>query len=174
MRPRDQRDGSIRLDGGGKQCVKDKRVKQGPWTLDPMWRVLACRVQKGNNGSQRPYINPQGAGSEISQSGSVVEISQSRSVIEKSQSRSVIQHQSSSGDHTVKSGQSVESKESSEAAPWEPTRSKIVTSRRSGLGLLGISELRHRWLRSKEAPHGQVLFCPADEVLAVRLEGLPD
>ncbi|XP_050744888.1 uncharacterized protein LOC127011566 [Drosophila biarmipes] len=86
MRPRDQRDVSIRLDGGGKQCVKDKRVKQGPWTLDPMWRVLACRVQKGNNGSQRPYINPQGAGSEISQSRAVIEISQSRAVIEKSQS----------------------------------------------------------------------------------------
>ncbi|XP_050745901.1 uncharacterized protein LOC127011806 [Drosophila biarmipes] len=165
MRLRDQRDGGIRLDGGGRQCVKDKRVKQKPWTLDPMWRVLAGRVQKGNNGSQRPYINPQGAGSESSQS---------RSVIEKSQSRSVIQHQSSSGEHTVKSEQSVESKESSEAAPWEPTRSKIVTSRRSGLGLLGISELRHRWLRSKEAPHGQVLFCPADEVLAVHLEGLLD
>ncbi|XP_050745654.1 uncharacterized protein LOC127011691 [Drosophila biarmipes] len=90
MRLRDQRDGSIRLDGGGRQCVKDKRVKQKPWTLDPMGRVLAGRVQKGNNGSQRPYINPQGASSEIGQS---------RSVVEKSQSRSVIQHQSFGREH---------------------------------------------------------------------------
>jgi len=36
--------------------------------LDPEWRDPAGRAQKGNNGSQRPYIRPQSAGSWISRS----------------------------------------------------------------------------------------------------------
>jgi len=44
------------------------RVVTEPRTLDPEWRDPAGRAQKGNNGSQRPYIRPQSAGSWISRS----------------------------------------------------------------------------------------------------------
>jgi len=49
---------------GWKLCVKDKWVKLDSRTLDPEWRDSAVRAKKGNNGSRRPYIKPQGAGSE--------------------------------------------------------------------------------------------------------------
>jgi len=55
-----QRDGSSGQNLGWKLCVKDK------WF--PEWRDLAGLAEKGNNGSQRPYIRPQTAGSWISRS----------------------------------------------------------------------------------------------------------
>jgi len=48
-----------------KLCVKNKWVKQEHRTLDPEWRDSAGSAQKGNNGSRRPYIKPQGASSWI-------------------------------------------------------------------------------------------------------------
>jgi len=61
-----QRDGSNGQNLGWKLCVKDKWVKLDSRTLDPEWRDSAGRAKKGNNGSRRPYIKPQGAGSESS------------------------------------------------------------------------------------------------------------
>jgi len=60
-----QRDGSSGQNIGWKLCVKDKWVNQESRTLDPEWRDSAGRVQKGNNGSRRPYIRPQSAGNWI-------------------------------------------------------------------------------------------------------------
>jgi len=48
-----------------KLCVRDKWVKQESRTLDPECRDSAGRAQKGYNGSRRPYIRPQSAGSWI-------------------------------------------------------------------------------------------------------------
>jgi len=48
--------------------VKDKWVNQVSRTLDRELRDPAGRAQKGNNGSRRPYIRPQSAGSWISRS----------------------------------------------------------------------------------------------------------
>jgi len=63
-----QRDGSSGQNIGWKLCVKDKWVKQKSRTLEPDWRDSAGHAQKGNNGSRRPYIRPQSAGSWISRS----------------------------------------------------------------------------------------------------------
>jgi len=66
MHQGNQRDGSSGQKLGWKLCVKDKWVKQESRTLDPEWRDSAGHAQKGNNGSRRPYIRPQSAGSCIS------------------------------------------------------------------------------------------------------------
>jgi len=50
----------------GKRYVKDKWVNQEARTFDPEWRDPAGRAQKGKNGSRRPYIRLQSAGSWIS------------------------------------------------------------------------------------------------------------
>jgi len=63
-----QWEGSIGQNLGWKLCVQDKWVKQESRIFNPEWRVSAGRVQKGNNGSRRPYIGPQSAGSWISRS----------------------------------------------------------------------------------------------------------
>jgi len=63
-----QRDGSSGRSIDWKRYVKDKWVNQKARTLDPVWRDPAGRAQKGNNGSRRPYIRPQSAGSWISRS----------------------------------------------------------------------------------------------------------
>jgi len=101
--------------------VKDKWVNQEARTLDPEWRDPAGHAQKGNNGYRRPYIRSQSAGSWISRSQGV---NPSRSIrYQSEQSKSQIIYKGAKASRVV-----------GEAAPWEPTRSKIATSRRSGLG----------------------------------------
>jgi len=63
-----QRDGSSGQSIDWNRYVKDKWVNQESRTLDLEWRDPAGRAQKGNNGSRRPYIRPQSAGSWISRS----------------------------------------------------------------------------------------------------------
>jgi len=109
--------GNQREDSSGrsidwKRYVKDKWVNQESRTLDSEWRDPAGRAQKGNNGSWRPYIRPQSAGSWISRSRGV------------KPSRSV----------KVPSEQSVKQVSRRKQRRGKHTRSKIATSRRSGLG----------------------------------------
>jgi len=89
--------------------------------LDPEWRDPAGRAQEGNNGSRRPYIRPQSAGSWISRSQGV------------KPSRSLRYQSEQSNNHIIYKGAAA-SRVAREAATWEPTRSEIATSRRSGLG----------------------------------------
>jgi len=63
-----QRDGSSGQSIGWKRYVKDKWVNPEARTLDPEWRDPGGRAQKEINGSRRPYIRPQSAGSWISRS----------------------------------------------------------------------------------------------------------
>jgi len=100
---------------------KDKWVKQESRTLDPEWRDSAGRAQKGNNGSRRPYTRPQSAGSLISRSRGV------------KPSRSIRYQSEQSVNQMIYKGATA-SRVVGKAAPWEPTRSKVATSRRSGLG----------------------------------------
>jgi len=90
-------------------------------TLDTEWRVSAGRVQKGNNGSRRPYIRPQSAGSWISGSRGV---EPSRSL--KIPKWTVSQPSNLRGSHTKASRR--------KQRRGKHTRSKIATSRHSGLG----------------------------------------
>jgi len=89
--------------------------------LDPEWRDPAGIAQKGNNGSRRPYLRPQSAGSWISRSQGV------------KPSRS-LRYQSEQSHNQIIYKRATASRVAREAAPWEPTRSKIAKSRRSGLG----------------------------------------
>jgi len=63
-----QRDGSSGWRIDWKRYVEDKWVNQEARTLDPEWRDPADRAQKGNNGSRRPCLRPQSAGSWIRRS----------------------------------------------------------------------------------------------------------
>jgi len=103
------------------EAVREGQVgNQESRTSDPEWRDPAGRAQKGNNSSRRPYMRLQSAGSWISRSRGV---KPSRSI--RYQSKQL----------TPDSLQRSNSKSSRwQAAPWEPMRSKIATSRRSGLG----------------------------------------
>jgi len=101
--------------------VKDKWVNQKARTLDPVWRDPAGRAQKGNNGSRRPYIRPQSAGSWISRSRGVKPWRSIR--YQSKQLINQIVYKGATASRVVDKG-----------APWEPTRSNIATSRRSGLG----------------------------------------
>jgi len=116
-----KRDGSSGRSIDWKRYVNDKWVNQEARTLNPEWRDPAGRAQKGNNGSQRPYISPQSAGSWISRSQGV------------KPSRSIRYQSEQSNNQIIYKGATA-SRVGGEAAPWEPTRSKIATSRRSGLG----------------------------------------
>jgi len=118
---RNQQDGSSGQNIGWKRYVKDKWVKQESRTLDPEWRDSAGRAQKGNNGSRRPYTRPQSAGSLISRSRGV------------KPSRSIRYQSEQSVNQMIYKGATA-SRVVGKAAPWEPTRSKVATSRRSGLG----------------------------------------
>jgi len=91
--------------------VKDKRVNQKALTLDPEWRDPAGHAQKGNNGSRRPYIRPQSAGSWIT-----------RSLTVKINHINKVNNQNS---QIICKGATA-SRVVGEAAPWEPTRSKML------------------------------------------------
>jgi len=106
---------------GGASIGSGTWVNQESQTLDPEWRDPAGRAQKGNNGSRRPYIRPQSAGSWISPSQGV------------KPSRSIRYQSEQSNKQIIYKGETAR-RVAREAAPWEPTRSKIATSRRSGLG----------------------------------------
>jgi len=116
-----QRDDRSGQNIGWKRYVKDKWVNQESRTLNPAWRDPAGHAQKGNNSSRRPYIRPQSAGSWISRSRGV---KPSRSIrYQSEQLISQIVYKGATASRVV-----------GKAAPWEPTRSKIDTLRRSGLG----------------------------------------
>jgi len=102
-----------------KRYVKDKWANQEARTLDPELRDPTVHAQKGNDGSRRPYIRPQSAGSWISRSQGVNR--QNESIKVNNQNSQII-YKGATASRVV-----------GEAAPWEPTRSKIATSRRSGL-----------------------------------------
>jgi len=91
------------------------------WRPRMEWRGSAGHAQKGNNGSRRPYIRAQSACSWISRSQGV------------KPSRSLRYQSKQSNDQIIYKGATT-SRVAREAAPWEPTRNKIATSRRSGLG----------------------------------------
>jgi len=114
--------------------VKDKWVNQESRTLDPERRDPAGRAQKGNNGFRRPYIRPQSAGSRISRSRGV-EPSISVKVPSEQSVKQVIYEGATPS-------------ESSEAAPWEAYKEQDRYVETFGIGSLGISELRHKWLTS--------------------------
>jgi len=116
-----QRDGSSGQNIGWKLCVKDKWVKQESRTLDPEWKDSAGRAQKGSNGSRRPYIGPQSAGNWISRSRGV---KPSRSV--KMPKCTVSQPSNLRG--------SLHKASRRKQRRGKHKRSKIATSRRSGLG----------------------------------------
>jgi len=109
-----QREGSSGQNIGWKRYVKDKWVNQESRTLDPEWIDPAGRAQKKNIGSGGP-------GSWISRSRGV---KPSRSIrYQSEQFINQIVYKGATARRVV-----------GKAAPWEPTRSKIGTSRRSGLG----------------------------------------
>jgi len=114
-----QRDGSSGQNIGWKRYVKDKWVNQESRTLDTECRDPARRAQRGNNESRRPYIRPQSAGSWISRSRGVQTFSLSTKW-------TVSQASNRRGSHNQASRR--------KQRRGKHTRSKITTSRRSGLG----------------------------------------
>jgi len=84
-------------------------------------RWQRCTVGVDMRSAGRPYIRPESAGSWISRSQGV------------KPSRSIRYQSEQSKNQIIYKGATA-SQVGGEAAPWEPTRSKIATSRRSGLG----------------------------------------
>jgi len=111
------------------KAVREGQVGHpGGTDFGPRVERSSGRAQKGNNGSRRPYIRPQSAGSWISRSRRV------------KPSRS------------VKVPRELQPSESSEAAPWEAHKEQDRHVETFGIGTSEISELRHRSLSSGKVP----------------------